>query len=241
MPFTLAHPALIVPLKRRFPRFLSLDALAMGSIVPDSAYLLKRIRMDELSHSFIGAFVYCLPVGLVMLLVFRILRKNLVNRLPMRERRTYLPLCEQTDWNLIHLGVSLILGILSHLIWDSFTHNHGTMVEALPPLQIALATYHRHTLEVCHVLWYASSFGGVCYLAYEYQLWLHQNEVARTASQSRKALLISLGFGLLVLPIEIAHHLVSGMVGMLSVVVGSGVLIFFAVFCLAPGIKSVER
>lgn len=61
MPFTAAHPALIVPLRRLG---LPASALAIGSMAPDfSRYL--PFRVDE-THSTAGLFTADLAVGLAL-------------------------------------------------------------------------------------------------------------------------------------------------------------------------------
>ena len=81
----MAHPAAVVPLNRWFPRLLSLDALIIGAMVPDSAYCFKSAYMDSLSHSIRRGIIYGLPVGILFLIAFRLSRKKLVQRLPSRE------------------------------------------------------------------------------------------------------------------------------------------------------------
>ncbi len=164
MPFTLAHPALVVPLRRRFPSLLPLDALVVGAVVPDSSYCLKLESLESLSHSFKGVLLYSLPVGLVMLAAFRLSRRWVVKMLPERQRMLFMPLCRGNTGEWGQLIFALILGSLTHVIWDSFTHKHGYVVEALPLLRYSLASYHWHELTVCILLWYLSSFGGVVYL-----------------------------------------------------------------------------
>src|SRR6267142_2803077 len=70
MPFTLAHPAVVLPLRRFSPRVLSFPALVVGSITPDVGYCFGRLNVEEFSHSFVGSLAFCLPVGLLMVAIF---------------------------------------------------------------------------------------------------------------------------------------------------------------------------
>src|SRR5882672_6336607 len=70
MPFTLAHPAAVLPL-RRWPR-LDFVALVIGSMTPDFGYYLLLPDMRLETHSFAGSLETCLPVGLLLVLLFHI-------------------------------------------------------------------------------------------------------------------------------------------------------------------------
>src|ERR1041385_4038963 len=93
MPFTLAHPAAVLPLKRFCPRFLSFPGLVIGSLVPDFGYAFGQMKLDELSHRFVGSLAFCLPFGLTMLAGLFGLRSHLVQFLPADHRGIFLPLC----------------------------------------------------------------------------------------------------------------------------------------------------
>jgi hypothetical protein len=44
MPFPLAHPAAVLPLRRYCPKYLSFPVLIVGSLVPDVGYCLGRLN-----------------------------------------------------------------------------------------------------------------------------------------------------------------------------------------------------
>ncbi len=225
MPFTLAHPAAVLPLKRFCPRWLSFNALVVGSLVPDAGYCFRALNWDELSHSFVGSFVFCLPAGLLMLMCIYGLRGAVVNVLPVRQRQLLLSRCWQPPAPPLILIISILIGTCTHVIWDSLTHSHSWMVSRLPLLQIHVATVHDHRVEVCHLLWYASSFAGVAWLCFNYERRLHTaiptvSPVPRAKYWSNAMLV-----GMLVLPIEAIHQLVHGLVGIALVGVCSLMLI----------------
>lgn len=68
MPFTLAHPAIILPLQRY--KQLPLSALIAGSIDPDFHYLLQMGLSGRYSHSIEGIFSVSLPIALVLFVMF---------------------------------------------------------------------------------------------------------------------------------------------------------------------------
>ena len=63
MPFPLAHPAAVLPLRRFCPGRLSFLALVIGSVVPDVAYCFGPLDVDVFAHTLPGSLVFCLPMG----------------------------------------------------------------------------------------------------------------------------------------------------------------------------------
>ena len=140
MPFTLAHPAAVLPLRRYCPRFLNFPALIAGSLVPDLGYGLAPWNLVDFSHSFAGSFGFSLPVGLALLWLFCRLCRPAVGLLPERHRRTFLPLCDQPRGPVWIMAASVLIGAWTHLLWDSFTHPHGWAVERVSMLQAAVVS-----------------------------------------------------------------------------------------------------
>src|SRR5579872_1927354 len=132
MPFTLAHPAAVLPFRRYCPRYFNFPALIIGSLAPDIGYCFGRLRVDEFSHRFVGSLGFCLPVGLLMLGMFYGLRHPIVGMLPASQRKVFLPLCERPPGSLLAIIISLLIGAWTHLLWDSFTHKNGWLAVHLP-------------------------------------------------------------------------------------------------------------
>src|SRR6185312_5398964 len=79
MPFTLAHPAAVLPLRR--VRAMSTVPLIIGAMTPDMPYYFPwRIakHIPEATHTFLGTFTLDLPMGLVLLIFLWLLRVQLV-------------------------------------------------------------------------------------------------------------------------------------------------------------------
>lgn len=229
MPFTLAHPAAVLPLRRYCPRYLSLGALVVGSIVPDAGYILTRLKVDELAHSFAGSFAFSLPVGMAMLALLYAVRRPLVEFLPEPQRRAFLPLCAAPVASPLVLIVSLLLGSWTHLAWDSFTHRSGWLVRHLPFLQITFGHIGNHRVMLCRVLWYLCSCIGVGCVYFAYEEWRQKAETdAPRTTALRNALLL----GLLVLPIALVHDLAPRGTGFAVVGLCSVALVLAAAFGL---------
>lgn len=217
MPFTLAHPAAILPLSRLCPRQLSFPALVMGSLAPDVGYVFARWQVDEYSHSLVGSAVFGLPTGALMLVAFMAARSRLVNWLPAHHQTRLLPLCRRPIGSVATIAFALLLGIWSHLIFDSFTHKGGWAVEEFAWLQHAVVTVKYHNFRVHHILWYGFSFAGVAWVCFAYDRWMRTIGAGGGPPSSvaswRNGLLIA---GIFV-PIQLLHHSFGGLKGNLMV------------------------
>jgi uncharacterized protein DUF4184 len=163
VPFTLAHPAAVLPL--RSARYLRTAPLIIGAMAPDVPYFLPgslgRFMPD--THEFEGSYTTDLVLGYILLSGIFILRRPLTALLSPRARWLCLnalaPLRQHwSAWALAALG--LIVGIWSHLLWDSFTHMDGWTVRRVAALS-APVSFGPYTEQLCHVLQYVSSVFGL--------------------------------------------------------------------------------
>jgi hypothetical protein len=128
MPFTFAHPAAVLPFRNR--KFLSTSALVIGSMAPDLAYFYQMKLDGRYSHTIEGVFLLDLPIALGTFLVFHfLLKQSLIPNLPKAIKNRLLSLLNFDAWAYIKripigLVISLLMGIFSHILWDSFTHSH---------------------------------------------------------------------------------------------------------------------
>ena len=63
MPWTLSHPAIVLPLRRFSPQPLDFAALVIGSMTPDIGYYIDRFDLSAFAHTLPGSFLACLPPG----------------------------------------------------------------------------------------------------------------------------------------------------------------------------------
>jgi hypothetical protein len=170
MPFTLAHPAAILPL--RGLRYLRTVPLIIGAMTPDLPYYLPARfgLIGPETHSVTASFTTCLVLGYAALGCVFLLRRPLTALLSARARWLCLtalaPFSRRPrEWALA--SVSIILGVWTHLLWDSFTHTNGWMVRRVAAL-CAPVTFGGYSGTVCHVLQYLSSAVGLAALALWY-------------------------------------------------------------------------
>ncbi|HTX06461.1 MAG TPA: DUF4184 family protein [Steroidobacteraceae bacterium] len=168
MPFTLAHPAAVLPLRR--VRLLRTVPLIIGAVMPDVPYYLPwRIarHIPPVTHTLLGTFTFDLPAGLLMLLVVWLLRVPLAAPPGGRASAKCLAAIERfgsRPLNWVLAPLSIVVGTWTHIAWDSFTHADGWMVLRVSALS-APVSFLGYTGELCHVLQYVSSVFGLVVLA----------------------------------------------------------------------------
>ncbi|MFI1865269.1 DUF4184 family protein [Streptomyces jumonjinensis] len=172
MPFTLSHPAAVLPLLRR--PFVP-AALVAGAMAPDAPYFLQTLGIQlsagvwyepylnaTTSHSPTGVLTVTLPFTLALLAGYHLLRGPLTALLPARlAPPTPEPPAPAPSRGAAHrarhggwLVLSALIGIATHLVWDSFTHVDGYVVTraaflsepALGGLTVARVLQHMSTV-----------------------------------------------------------------------------------------------
>ena len=147
MPFTFAHPAIVLPLARLSKRYVSLTGLIAGSLAPDFEYFVRMIPHSEYSHTLQGIFFFNLPVAILISFLFHFLVRNeIIDHLP---KSLYYRFYSFKSFNwLSHVKqhsfpfiASIIIGAFSHILWDSFTHEGGFFVQLLPVLKTKISHF----------------------------------------------------------------------------------------------------
>ena len=167
MPFTLAHPAAVIPLRR----FLPFSALVVGSLAPDFEYLFHLAAVSQFSHTLLGIFYFCIPVGVVVLWLFHsvvkcpvlLLLPNFMRRRlePSSSAFSFLPLSR-----LSLILIALAVGAFSHLAWDAFTHEAGWAVVRLPVMRAHLFDVAGREVRLYKLVQHGSTLAGLSLLAY---------------------------------------------------------------------------
>ncbi|QWF82312.1 DUF4184 family protein [Amycolatopsis sp. CA-230715] len=159
MPFTFAHPAAVLPLRRWLP----LPALTAGALAPDLAYYLPVPGGADRTHSVTGLYTTDLVLGAALTLIGYLVLAPVLALAPMGWRARAVP-PDPARWRgprAIAVAVcALVVGAVTHLGWDAFTHTGGAAVRALPFLRAPVIGPHR----LYNVLGYASSAGGLLVL-----------------------------------------------------------------------------
>ncbi|WP_413756076.1 DUF4184 family protein [Streptomyces sp. MMBL 11-3] len=200
MPFTLSHPAAVLPLLRR--PFVP-AALVAGAMAPDVPYFLAALGVSASSaqdrygpllnatetHSSVSGLLISLPFALVLVAAYRMLRAPMTAllppglRLPEPERAADAPArARYTMWLLL----SALIGIASHVAWDSFTHGDGFLVTHIGILRASAVG----GLSVARLLQYASTVLGLAALGRH--LWRRRTRLRPTTGSDDVARLTPL-------------------------------------------------
>jgi hypothetical protein len=141
MPFTFSHPAIILPANRLSGEFFSMTGLVIGSMTPDFEYFIRMNLGSIFSHTLHGLFYFDLPIGLALCFIFHdLVRNELINSMPPALYERFYAL-KNFDWNTHYKNewpivlLSIVIGAVSHILWDSFTHPCGYFVLKLPILR----------------------------------------------------------------------------------------------------------
>ncbi|MFJ4470456.1 DUF4184 family protein [Streptomyces sp. NPDC089424] len=137
MPFTLSHAAAVLPVVR--PDGTGRGALVpavlvAGSFAPDMTYYLASalsgaMEFGAVTHSFAGVFTVDVIIAWALVWLWLLVREPLVALLPSRRRRRVAALvrCGAPRGRVrpalvARWYVSAVLGGLTHVVWDAFTH-----------------------------------------------------------------------------------------------------------------------
>jgi len=145
MPLTfLSHQAPVLPLKMAWPRWFDGTALVIGSMAPDLFFVAHGTDLYPDAHGSVAAFMLCLPLTLVITWVIkRVVAGPLAAHLPDAGQfhlRDYGRL-DSWRWPTNTTGsflliLSAMIGALSHVLIDSFTHGFGWVVQHVDALRL---------------------------------------------------------------------------------------------------------
>lgn len=216
MPFTLAHPAAAVPLRRVLARWGVLSALVIGSMTPDFAYWVPNHVTRAESHSLEGLFWFCLPVGLAGYALFHLLLKRpAVLLLPEPLRIRLQPLAFDgpafPTAPLVPVMVSLLVGAFTHVAWDSFTHGGAPAVVFFPLLRATLLDVGGYELKVYRLAQHASTLIGLVLLARWSARWLRAQPAVWTPPAWPVAPALRTGLGTSIVGLAVVIALGSGL------------------------------
>jgi hypothetical protein len=254
MPFTLAHPAAVLPL-RGF-RFLRMAPLVIGSMTPDVPGYLpltadgRTMRLGLETHSFLGSYSVDLGLGAALLAAAVLLREPLTVLLSARARWLCLEALEPfrhraREWLLA--PIAIVVGVWTHLLWDSFTHPAGWAVRRIPALSEPV-TIGWYSGEIYHILQYLSSALGLTILA----IWYRRLPVppgAGAGQDARRAhagpaLLLVVGAALLIGGVEAQryyYHSDGAVYRTLDVLLTRGIAWFVLLLVFAGAVVTLEH
>jgi len=180
MPFTVSHIAAVLPGYRPLTRAHMFTAAVIGSMVPDFGLLVPGYVPRWQTHSLPGLVTFCLPVGLLVYWVTMLLfRPAILEVVPdgayLRLRAGPEPpsIVSARAW--LRAAVALLLGAITHLIWDAFTHENARGVRMFPLLTDYGPEMGGHSLHLWRWLQYGSSVFGLVVVGAALAVWLRHS------------------------------------------------------------------
>lgn len=177
MPFTISHIAAVLPLHKSLRRFGLISAATIGAMAPDLDLILPVRLPREQTHSWLALLTFCLPVGLVVWTLFQTLIKPalmevLPNRICGRLLAEHLGLRVGSVQAWIYAASAILFGALTHIVWDSLTHEDARGVRLWHILEEEGTEPAGSTWLLYRWLQHGSSVIGVAVVCIALWLWL---------------------------------------------------------------------
>ena len=160
LPFTLSHAAAVLPAVRRDGggrgRLVS-SVLVAGSFAPDMTYYAASavpggMRFGSVTHSFAGVVSVDVLIAWALAGLWLLVREPLVALAPRARQdrpaallRCGAPRARVRADSLAWWYVSAVLGALTHVVWDAFTHHDRWGSRLVPGLGRVVAGLPRYT------------------------------------------------------------------------------------------------
>tara|TARA_R110000868_G_scaffold164901_1_gene397854 strand:- start:188 stop:901 length:714 start_codon:yes stop_codon:yes gene_type:complete len=167
MPFTLSHPAIILPFLKN--KKWSATALIVGSMSPDFEYFFRMRMQSEISHTLLGIFLIDFPLGFIVMFTFHeIIKRPFIENAPVFFQKRLQGL-KEFNWldyfknAVFTVLISFFIGAVSPIFWDSMTHWDGFMVQSFSFFNIEiygipLYKIAQHVSSIIGLIWIAFYF-----------------------------------------------------------------------------------
>ena len=184
MPFTIAHAAAALPLRKLN---LVWSAFVIGSFAPDFPYIVGNIRYRGLGHNMPGVLLFTLPASLAALWLFHVaLKRPAAGLFPAGWQERLYPYLGAFRFGGLHrfaaILFSLALGIVLHLLWDSFTHPFTAPWRHSHWLQSWISVPRLGLTPMYRVLQYVSTVAGLLALTIWALLWYRNTPPHRAST-----------------------------------------------------------
>jgi hypothetical protein len=245
-----------LPIARRWTSPGIFTALIIGSMIPDWPLYIPVGPAYQLTHSFPGIFIACLPLGLALTLLFlAVVRRALFELAPPGLQRRLASILDGppdlTARAIAALALAVCVGAMTHIVWDAFTHRGAWGVALVPALQQSWFSITGVQIAGYMVLQHGCSLIGLPLLAVLYVKWYRRAEQRTVAepviSGTARGVWLALLFGFPLLAM-IRHIAVIPLPGLRPVamalfygVTEAGFLLFILIACYSLLFYPVAR
>ena len=167
MPFTFAHPSIVLPLALLPTKKISITGLVIGSMSPDFFYFFSLSDKGYFGHSWVNMFLMDLPTAFILSYLYHLwVKEPLTNNLPKVFRRK-LDIFLQFHWHhhvqkhFLSVIFSILLGISSHLVWDTFTHFNPFAFKLFPFMLRPVRISDTYVIGLFVLFWHLSTIPGM--------------------------------------------------------------------------------
>jgi len=176
MPFTVSHVAAVLPLRKTR---LIWSALIVGAMAPDFEYFMRLSLEDRYSHTLKGTLEITLPLALLALWLFhRFVKDAFLELMPesirARAARSTARFRFGGAARFMLILISILVGVWTHLVWDSLTHS-SPLTQRSPLLLHPVFAWHGRDVPVYELLQHVSSVLGLAILA-AWLVWWYRSE-----------------------------------------------------------------
>lgn len=197
MPFTVSHAVVAVPFVRTA---LPAGAVAAGAMVPDLPLFLPVGVSYESTHEFPWFFVTALPLAFLAFAIWRVVVRPVARAVVPRALAERLPVewdgTAADGWrslwradtrarprvaSALLLLAALLIGVMTHVVWDAFTHAGSWGTQLVPALNDTAAG-----IPIAVWLHYAGSAAGLAALAVWLVLWLRRRPIIPTPAHTAR-------------------------------------------------------
>jgi uncharacterized protein DUF4184 len=179
MPFTVAHAAAVLPFRKLN---LVWSAFIIGSMAPDFPYVIGNLDYRGFGHRFPGIVWFTIPCALFALWMFHdVIKRPIVGMMPVgmqvRLQSELRPFRFGGASRFFTILVSIVLGIATHLAWDSVTHSNTWAYDHFSWLRSWVHVPFIGVMPVAAAMQYGSSVFGLAALAVWVLLWYRKTPV----------------------------------------------------------------
>ena len=156
--------------------------MVIGSMAPDFGYFEHLAQQGRAAHEFPGVVLYTFPVAVLIFLFFHLVFKwPVLCLLPVGMQKKLVAPARHFDYRnrsqLCFAVLSLWIGIASHLVWDSFTHQDGWVVLHLPIMLVPLFHVGRTAITGFKIAQHGSTLAGLVILLLTLVRWYRRAPV----------------------------------------------------------------
>ena len=180
MPFTPTHILAILPIAAIKRWSLPFSALVIGSMIPDFPLFVPFSPKYDTTHSPLGLFTACLPLGLAVLWIYQgVMKRPLIELLPDAIRRRLPNDAQGNEPTMVFLArasLAIVLGSSTHVFWDSFTHRGRWGTTIFPRLNDTFMTLGGYAVPGYKLMQYGCTFVGLPCLLILTVAWLSHRQ-----------------------------------------------------------------